>query len=186
MPPSVAFLDNLFKKEFGSMHLSDEITLKINNSCRVIQLVLPFLSLSCLLLLGFVFMDFSGPMVMNKRPDRGSLFLAGMAFFAATVLAPIYQRISLAKLTKEQGKINGQQPVVAAKIIQVSVIAACVVLMVAAYINIRAFKTTKDVVHLVVLGFLLVGILCRMPTQTTFGQKIDEFLTQRIGADENK
>lgn len=168
------------------MHLSDETTLKIHSSCRVIQLVLPFLSISCLILLGFVFLDFSGPMVMNKQPDRGSLFLAGVAFFAATVLAPLYQRVALAKLTNEQSKIAEQQPVAAAKIIQISVIAACSVLMAAAYINIWAFQTTKDVVHLVVLGFLLVGILCRMPTQTTFGQKIEEFLSQRSGADKTK
>jgi len=178
-----SMLDNLFNKGLKSMHLSEEITLKINDSCRVIQLVLPFLTISCLILLGFVFLDFSGPMVMNKQPDRGSLFLAGVAFFAATVLAPMCQRVLLAKLTNEKSNIAEQQVAAAARIMQVSVIAACLVLMVAACFNIRSFQTTKDVVHLVVTGFLLVGILCRMPTQATYRQKIDEFLSQRIGMD---
>ena len=179
-------LDNLFNKGLRSMHLSKEITLKINNSCRIIQLVLPFLSISCLILLGFVFLDFSGPMVMNKQPGRGSLFLAGVAFFAATVLAPMCQRALLAKLTNEKSNMAEQQAAAAARIMQFSVIAACLVLMVAACINIRSFQTTKDVVHLVVTGFLLIGILCRMPTQATYRQKIDEFLSQRIGTDKAK
>ncbi len=163
------------------MQLSDEISQKLINSCKVIQLFLPFLTISCLILLGFVFLDFSGPMLMNKQSSQGSLFLAGLAFFAATICSSTYQRFSLAKMADEQSTIAEPQAVRAARIIQYSVIVACVGLMLAAYSNILAFRTTKDVVHLVVTGFLLVAIVCRIPTQSSFRQKINEFLSQRIG-----
>ena len=57
----------------------------------------------------------------------------------------------------------------------------CVVLVLAAYANIAAFRTTKDAVNLIVVGFLLVAILSRIPTQTRFRQQIDEFVGQRMG-----
>ena len=65
------------------MNLSDDVSRKVVESCRVIQLVLPFLAIAALIFLGFVFSDFQGPMLTNKQPNQGSLFFAGVAFFLA-------------------------------------------------------------------------------------------------------
>ena len=129
--------------------------------------------------LGIVFSDFIGPITLNERPNRESLFLAGMAFFTATGVAPYFQRIVLA--SGEQDNTADQHAVSAAKKIQAVVIAACVVLVLAAYANIAAFRTTKDAVNLLVVGFLLAAILSRIPTQTRFRQQIDAFVRQRMG-----
>ena len=161
------------------MHLSDETSQKIVNSCRVMQLTIPFLAISSVVFLGIVFLDFIGPITLNERPNRESLFLAGLAFFTATGVAPYFQRIVLA--AGEQDNTADQHAASAAKKIQGVVIAACVVLVLAAYANIAAFRTTKDAVNLIVVGFLLVAILSRIPTQTRFRQQIDEFVGQRMG-----
>ena len=161
------------------MHLSDETSQKIIHSCRVIQLIIPFLAISSVVYLGVVFSDFVGPITLNERPNRESLFLAGMAFFTATGVAPYFQRIVLA--SGEQHNTADQHAVSAAKKIQGVVIAACVVLVLAAYANIAAFRSTKDAVNLIVAGFLLVAILSRIPTQTQFRRQIEEFVDQRMG-----
>lgn len=161
------------------MHLSDETSQKIIHSCKVIQLIIPVLAISSVVFLGIVFSDFVGPITLNERPNRESLFLAGMAFFTATGVAPYFQRIVLA--SGEQHNTADQHAVSAAKKIQGVVIAACVVLVLAAYANIAAFRTTKDAVNLLVVGFLLVAILSRIPTQTRFRQQIDEFVGKRMG-----
>ena len=43
------------------MHLSDETSQKIIHSCKVIQLIIPVLAISCVVFLGIVFSDFVGP-----------------------------------------------------------------------------------------------------------------------------
>ena len=40
------------------MHLSDETSQKIIHSCRVTQLIIPFLAISSVVFLGIVFSDF--------------------------------------------------------------------------------------------------------------------------------
>ena len=81
------------------MNLSDDVSRKVVESCRVIQLVLPFLAIAALIFLGFVFSDFQGPMLTNKQPNQGSLFFAGVAFFSNSGNAdfpaiPSYQIVS--------------------------------------------------------------------------------------------
>ena len=159
------------------MNLFDDVSRKVVESCRVIQLVLPFLAIAALILLGFVFSDFQGPMLMNKQPNQGSLFFAGVTFFLATVITPIFQRLLLAKLSQQPTKTVGQQTIRVARILQLSVLAACVILSLAAYVNISAFGTTKDVVHLIVVGFLLVAILARIPSQTSFQHQVDRVVS---------
>ena len=63
-------------------------------------------------------------------------------------------------------------------------IAASSLLVVAAYINIVAFRSTKDAVNLVVVGLLLIAVLTRIPTQTTFRRLVDESVSQRMGTDD--
>ena len=69
------------RRSCSVMNLSDDVSRKVVESCRVIQLVLPFLAIAALIFLGFVFADFQGPMLTNKQPNQGSLFFAGVAFF---------------------------------------------------------------------------------------------------------
>ena len=164
------------------MQLSDEARQKITESCRTIQIILPFLAISSVIFLGITFSAFDGPILLNKQPHRESLFLAGMAFFTATVVAPYFQRTALA--AGEQHKTADQQAISEARKIQYFVIAASSLLMVAAYINIVAFRSTKDAVNLVVVGLLLIAVLTRIPTQTTFRRLVDESVSQRMGTDD--
>ena len=167
------------------MNLSDDVSRKMVESCRVIQLVLPFLAIAAFIFLGFVFSDFQGPMLMNKQPNQGSLFFAGVTFFLATVVTPIIQRLLLTKLFRQRTNTAEQQAIGVTKILQLSVLAACVSLSLAAYININAFGTTKDVVHLVVVGFLLVAIVARIPSQTSFQHQVDRVLREQMEAHQN-
>ena len=166
------------------MNLSDDVSRKVVESCRVIQLVLPFLAIAALIFLGFVFSDFQGPMLTNKQPNQGSLFFAGVAFLA-TVVTPISQRFLLTKLFQKQTNADEQQAIRVTKILQLTVLAACVFLSFAAYININNFGATKDVVHLVVVGFLLIAILARIPSQVSFRQQVDRVLCEQMEAHQN-
>ena len=168
------------RRSCSVMNLSDDVSRKVVESCRVIQLVLPFLAIAALIFLGFVFSDFQGPMLMNKQPNQGSLFFAGVTFCLATVVTPIFQRLLLTKLFQQQTKITGQQTIRVARILQLSVLAACVILSLAAYSNISAFGTTKDVVHLIVTGFLLVAILVRIPSQASFQHQVERVLQEQL------
>lgn len=164
------------------MQLSDEATQKLTESCRAIQIILLLLAISSVIYLGVIFSAFDGLILLNKQPHRESLFLAGIAFFIATVIAPYFQRSMLAG--GEQHKTADQQAVSGARKIQYSVIAASVVLVLAACINIAAFRNTKDVVNLVVAGLLLAAVLTRIPTQIAFRRLVDDFLSQQIGTDD--
>ena len=173
------------RRSFSVMNLSNDVSCKVVESCRVIQLVLPFLAIAALIFLGFVFSDFQGPMLTNKQPNQGSLFFAGVAFFLATVVTPISQRLLLTKLFQKQTNTDEQQAIRVTKILQLTVLAACVFLSLAAYANISAFGSTKDVVHLVVVGFLLIAILARIPSQVSFRQQLDRVLREQMEAHQN-
>lgn len=164
------------------MQLSDEARQKISESCRAIQIILPLLAISSVIYLGVVFSTFDGPILLNKQPHRESLFFAGIAFFTATVGARYFQRSTLA--SGEEHKTAEQCAVSEARKIQYSVTAASIVLVAAAYINIAAFRATKDAVNLVVVALLLVAIITRVPTQTAFRRLVDEFLSQRMRTDD--
>lgn len=164
------------------MQLSDETRQKISESCRTIQIILPLLAISSVIYLGVIFSAFEGPIHLNKQPQRESLFLAGIAFFTATIVAPYFQRRVLA--CGDRHKTADQYALGTARKIQYSVIAASVVLMVAASINIAAFRETKDAVNIVVVGLLLVAVLTRIPTQKAFRRLVDESIRQRMRTDD--
>lgn len=166
---------------YSGMQLSDKARQKITESCRTVQISLPFLAISSVIYLGITFSAFNGPILLNKQPHRESLFLAGMAFFTATVVAPYFQQIALKG--GEHHKTVDQHAISAARKIQYFVIAASGVLVVAAYINIAAFRTTRDAVNLVVVGLLLIAVLTRIPTGTTFRRLVDESVSRRMGTD---
>ena len=164
------------------MQLSDKTRQKINELCRTIQIILPLLVIFSVIYLGVVFSAFEGPILLNKQPQRESLFLAGIAFFTATVAAPYFRRSMLAG--DEQHRTADQHAVSGARNVQYSVITASVVLVVAACINIAAFRTTKDAVNFVVVGLLLVAVLTRIPTRTAFRRLVDETVSQRMKMDD--
>ena len=164
------------------MQLSDEARQQITESCRTIQFVLPFLTILSVIFLGITFSAFDGPILLNKQPYRKGLFLAGMAFFTATVVAPYFQRTALAG--GEQHKTADQHAISEARKIQYFVIAASGLLIIATFINIAAFCTTKDAVNLVIVGLLLIAVLTRIPSRTTFGRLVDESVSQRMGTDD--
>ena len=101
--------------------------------------------------LGICVFRFSGPNAHEQTADKVAYFLP--VLLLATVVTP-FQRLLLTKLFQKQTNTDEQQAIRVTKILQLTVLAACVFLSLAAYTNIGAFGTTKDVVHLVVVEFL--------------------------------
>jgi hypothetical protein len=73
--------------------------------------------------------------------------------------------------TSEQVRLFGVQ-----QRIQTSAIIGCAIFETAAFANTFAYMQTREVVHLVLAGMLLVGILAHFPTAGSYQRRVEEEL----------